>query len=102
MKRNLLSIWQLVEKNYKVLIEDKLMRVIDANGRVILKAPMSQNRTFNIELNMMEHKCLSTAASRDEWIWHYRLCHLNFRDITDLKRKNMVSGLPEIEIHVQY
>ena len=98
MKSNSLSIGQLVEKNYKVSIEDKLMRVVDANGRLILKAPMSQNRTFKIELNVMEHKCLSTAASRDEWIWHYRLGHLNFRDIRDLKRRNMVSGLPEIDI----
>ena len=98
MKSNLLSIGQLVEKNYKVSIEDKLMRVVDANGRVILKAPMSQNRTFKIELNVMEHKSLSTAASRDEWIWHYRLGHLNFRDIRDLKRRNMVSGLTEIDI----
>ena len=69
MKYNLHSIWELVEKNYKVLIEDKMMRVVDANGRLILKAPMSQNR--KIELNVMEHKFLSTAASRYEWIWYY-------------------------------
>ena len=46
----------------------------------------------------MEHKFLSTASSRDGWIWHYRLGHLNFRDIRDLKRKNMVAGFPEIDI----
>ena len=68
MKNNLLSIWKLVEKNYKVSIEDKMMRVIDANGRLILKDLMSHNRIFKTELNMMEHQCLSTAASRDEWI----------------------------------
>src|SRR4051812_14812156 len=43
----------------------------------------------------MEHKCLSTAASRDEWMWHYRLGRLNFKD---MKIKNMVPGLPEIDI----
>ena len=43
MKRNLLSIRQLVKKNYKVSIEDKMMRVLDSNGRLILKAPMSPN-----------------------------------------------------------
>ena len=75
-----------------------MMRVVDENERLILKAPMSLNRTFKIELNVMEHKFLSTAASRDEWIWHYRLRHLNFRDNRDLKRRNMVSELPEIDI----
>ena len=98
MKRNLLSIVQLIKKNYKVSIEDKMMRVIDANGRLILKAPMSHNRTFKIELNVMEHKCLTTIAIMDEWIWHYRLSHLNFKDIRDLKRRNMISGLAEIDI----
>jgi hypothetical protein len=41
MKSNFLRIGQLVEKNYKVSIGDKMMRVLDSNGRLILKAPMS-------------------------------------------------------------
>jgi hypothetical protein len=45
-----------------------MMRVLDSNGRLILKAPMSQNRTFKIELNVMEHKCLATTTNKDEWI----------------------------------
>lgn len=65
MKSNMLNIRQLVEKNYKVLIEDKMMRVLESNGRIILKVPMSLNRTFKIELNMMEHKRLPTASIRD-------------------------------------
>ena len=87
MKINLLSIGQLVEKNYKMSIKDKMMRVVDANEILNLKALMSHNRTFKIELNMMEHKCLMTAARRHECIWHYRLGHINFKDIIDLKRK---------------
>ena len=66
MKRNLLNIVKLVEKNYKVIVEDEMMRVVNANGRLILKVPMSHNRIFKIELNEMDHKCLSTVASRDE------------------------------------
>ncbi|GAU26641.1 hypothetical protein TSUD_102510 [Trifolium subterraneum] len=98
MKSNLLSIGQLIEKNYKVVIEDRLMKLTDANGRLILKAPMSQNRTFKIELDVLEHRCLATAASKDEWLWHYKLGHLNFNDMCDLQKKQLVSGLPEIEI----
>ena len=90
MKSNLLSIGKLVEKNYKVSIKDKMMRVLNSNGRLILMAQMSHNRTFKIELNVMEHKCLAIAANRYEWIWHYKLGHLNFKDIRDLKRRNMV------------
>lgn len=98
MKSNLLSIGQLSEKNYKIVIEDKLMRVTNSNGRIILKASMSQNRTFKIELNVLEHRCLATATSTDEWLWHYRLGHLNFKEMCNLQQKQMVSGLPEFEI----
>ena len=41
MKSNLLGIRQLIEKNYKMLIEDKMMKVLDSSGKLILKAPMS-------------------------------------------------------------
>jgi transposase InsO family protein len=47
---------------------------------------------------VLEHRCLATAASKDEWIWHYRLGHLNFKDMCNLQQKQMVSGLPEFEI----
>lgn len=41
MKRNLFSINQLIEKNYKVMIEDKMMKVHDSSKRLILNAHMS-------------------------------------------------------------
>jgi hypothetical protein len=65
MKSNLLSIGKLIEKDYRVVIEDKLMKVTDSNGRLILKASMSQYRTLKIELNVLEHMCLAIAASKD-------------------------------------
>lgn len=41
MKSNMLSIGQLIERSYKVLIKDRMMRVIDSRNRLILKAHMS-------------------------------------------------------------
>lgn len=46
----------------------------------------------------MEHKCLATTTSRDEWLWHYKSGHLNLRDISHMKKRIIVSGLPEIHI----
>lgn len=82
----------------RCIIKDRMPKVTDSRNRLILKVPISQNRSFIIELDMLEHKFLATAASRDEWLWHYKLDHLNFNDISNLKRKNMVSGLLEIHI----
>ncbi|GAU43423.1 hypothetical protein TSUD_334860 [Trifolium subterraneum] len=94
IKCNLLSIGQLLEKDYKIVMEHKLLNVFDTNGNLLLKAPMSKNRTFQIELNVMDHKCLMTAYSRNEWLWHYRMGHLNFKDLTLMQKKNYVTGLP--------
>ncbi|XP_012575012.1 uncharacterized protein [Cicer arietinum] len=96
IKCNLLSIGQLLERNYMIRMENKVLRVLDQNGVLILKAPMAANRTFKIESKIMEHRCLTTAASRDEWLWHYRLGHLNFRDLNALQKYEMVTGLPSI------
>ncbi|XP_050898040.1 uncharacterized protein LOC127104946 [Lathyrus oleraceus] len=85
IKCKLLSIDQLLERGYKIRLEDKILRVLDSNGVLILKAPMAANRTFKVELKVMEHRCLATAASRDEWLWHYHLGHLNFRDLRKLQ-----------------
>lgn len=43
-----------------------MLRVIDTKGNLVLKTPKSKNITFKIELDVMEHKCLLNATSRDE------------------------------------
>ncbi|XP_050916184.1 uncharacterized protein LOC127131298 [Lathyrus oleraceus] len=84
IKCNLLSISQLLERNYTIRMKNKVLRVLDQNSILILKAHMAANRTFKIELKVVEHRCLATAASHEEWLWHYRLGHLNFRDLDAL------------------
>ncbi|GAU32405.1 hypothetical protein TSUD_220940 [Trifolium subterraneum] len=98
IKCNLLSVGQLIEKDYKIAIEDRMLRLMDSNIKLILKAPMSKNRTFKIEINVMNHMCLATAVERDEWTWHYRFGHLNFRDLNMMSNKSMVSRLPRIQV----
>jgi hypothetical protein len=43
-----------------------MMRVLKSGERLILKALMSQNKTFGIKLNMMENKFLANVANKDE------------------------------------
>lgn len=61
IKCNLLSIGQFLEKGYKIHMENKGMRVMDAKGALVLKAPMAAKRTFKVELKVMEHRCLATV-----------------------------------------
>ncbi|GAU29060.1 hypothetical protein TSUD_278170 [Trifolium subterraneum] len=66
IKCNFVTIGQLLEKDYKIVMEHKLLNGFDINGNLLLKAPMSKNRTFQIELN----------------------------DLTLMQKKNYVTGLP--------
>lgn len=59
-------------------MENNGLCVMNANRVLVLKAPMDANITFKVEMKVMEHRCLATVASQEEWIWHYHLGHLNF------------------------
>ena len=59
---------------------------------------MAANRNLKIEMKLMEHKYLATMIICDEWLWHYRLGHLNFRDLNALQRNGVVTGLPKINV----
>ncbi|GAU40455.1 hypothetical protein TSUD_141350 [Trifolium subterraneum] len=98
MKSNFLSIEQLIEKDYRVVIERRVMKISDSNEKLILKVQMSSNRIFKIELDIMEHKCLATSESMSEWQWHYRLGHLNFRDLNLMESKRLVTCFPCIKL----
>ncbi|CAJ2677087.1 unnamed protein product [Trifolium pratense] len=98
MKCNLLSIGQLLEKDYRIIMENRLLKVYNTKGNLMLKTEMSKNRTFKIGLNVLNHKCLMTASSREEWRWHYRMGHLNFKDLSLLQKSKMVTGLPSLQV----
>lgn len=61
MKTNLLSLGQLVEKGYSMNLSNNQMKIYDGNNRLILKAPLSKNRTFKIGIQVLEQKCLNVV-----------------------------------------
>src|SRR3954467_15378804 len=49
VKCNLLSNGQLLDKGYKIHMENMVLRVMDTNRVLVLKAPMDSNKTFKVE-----------------------------------------------------
>ena len=39
---------------------------------------------------------LSKASIHDNWTWHKKLSHLNFNNLNELVRKDLVRGLPKV------
>lgn len=61
----LLSIGQLLEKGYKIHMKNNGLRVMDANRVLILKAPMTADRTLKVELNVIEYGFLAITVSQE-------------------------------------
>jgi len=55
MSSNLTSLGQLLDKNYTMKLENKELKVLDGYTRLILKSPLSTNKTFKIMINMLNH-----------------------------------------------
>ncbi|KAK2358763.1 hypothetical protein QL285_095917 [Trifolium repens] len=101
LKSNVISIDQLLEKNYSVKMHDKELKLVDAKDREILKAPMSNNKTFRM-LNMLEHQCVvPTVNESQNWVWHHRYGHFHFRSLNLLNLKKIVNGPPQIKVQRQ-
>lgn len=37
-----------------------------AKGRLILETPLEDNKTFKIEINMIDHQCLASIVKEDK------------------------------------
>ncbi|XP_050910046.1 uncharacterized protein LOC127123913 [Lathyrus oleraceus] len=98
MTSNLIRICQLLPKGYNMNLEENLMKVYNGEGRMILKAPLANNKTFKIKINMVDPQCLISNNVEDKnWLWHHMYEHLNFRGLDTLNQKKMVYDLPQVK-----
>lgn len=102
MTSNLISVGQLLAKGYHMKLEKNQMKVYHDNERLILKAPLEDNMTLKVEINLVDHKCLaSTTKENNNWLWHHRYGHQNFKSLGMLNQKKMVYGLHQVKEPIQ-
>ncbi|GJV59967.1 retrovirus-related pol polyprotein from transposon TNT 1-94 [Tanacetum coccineum] len=79
--------------------------VRDTNDVELIKGSCSSNLyTIPVE-DMMKSSpicVLSKAFKNKSWLWHRRLNHLNFGNINDLARKDLVRGLPRLKFEKEH
>ncbi|GKC23421.1 retrovirus-related pol polyprotein from transposon TNT 1-94 [Tanacetum coccineum] len=97
MKSNILSLGQLMEKGYWVLMKNEKMLLKNKEGVMVTLVRMCKNRTFKLNLNSIAEKCLKSDLSDEESMWHLRFGHLHFSGLKELTRKSMAHGLPNLE-----
>ncbi|GJY37250.1 retrovirus-related pol polyprotein from transposon TNT 1-94 [Tanacetum coccineum] len=99
LKHNLISISQLCDANYKVLFTKTQGTIFNQKDEVVLITPRRRDvhvidmSSFNKDSNA----CFFAKASPSvNWLWHKRLSHLNFKNINNLAKHNLVSGIPSL------
>ena len=61
-----------------------------------MKAPIAKNNFFPLTLGGDTNPC-SVLLIDDNWLWHHRFGHLNFKSSGNLAKENMVHGLPFVK-----
>lgn len=97
LKTNLLSMGQLQEKGFEIIIKDGACRIQSKNLGTIAEAKMTPNRLFPLNLKSMDTHCFSVVVNDVAWLWHFRYGHLNFGGLKTLQKKSMVKGLPNFD-----
>ncbi|KAL0287793.1 UNVERIFIED_CONTAM: Retrovirus-related Pol polyprotein from transposon TNT 1-94 [Sesamum angustifolium] len=88
LKTNLLSVGQLQEKGYKIVIKNGVCRVQDEKLGLIAQVNMTSNRMFPLYLQSLTHSCFSAKVNDEAWLWHFRYGHLHFGGLKTLQQKN--------------
>ncbi|VFQ66827.1 unnamed protein product [Cuscuta campestris] len=90
---NLLSISQICDQGLEVTFTQQKCRVKDKNKLVVLEGDRTTDTCYKVTPNVL---CFP-ASQQDARLWHYRLGHLNFKDLTTLSNSDAVRGLPKIK-----
>jgi len=96
LKSNLLSLGQLMQRGFKMTLEDKSLRVFDQTQKLVIHAGFSSNRTFQVKMDTLKHQCFAAVSDKCEWLWHLKFGHLNLRDLRELGQKKMVVVIPHM------
>lgn len=94
---NILSLGQLDEIGYQIVIDGGVIKIRDVDRRLLCKVPRSPNRLYCLDLNIAQPVCLTVRGAESAWLWHARFGHLNFPALRKLARDGWVRGMPEIE-----
>ena len=98
LKHNLISVKQLCNVGHRVEFDRGYSYVWNEDRTTCLATSKCNGNMYPLNIQMIVGKpqlCfLSKAVNDVSWLWHRRLCHLNFRFINDLVTGEKVRGLP--------
>jgi len=96
LTQNLLSVAQLLHKNYSLNFKDKQCVIYDPKGCEVAKISMIDN-SFPISCYSID-TCSFNVELSDTWLWHKRFGHYNLSSLVYMQSKGMVLEVPKIDM----
>jgi len=96
----LIKCWSAIEKGFSVIMKHETLELFDANNKLVLRSPLSKNRTFKTLISSTEVQCIQrrVVENKQSWLWHLRFGHLNIKSVNQLVSQGMVNGLPKFSM----
>ena len=99
---NLLSVGQLLEKEYRVFFKNKVCTIYEKypSKQLIARVEMTRNRMFSLIMRNDLTNSLNAYKTKSlyhSWLWNLGCGHLHFGGLDFLQKKHMVKGFPNIE-----
>ena len=85
---------QLNNLGCKVEFENNISKIYDRNGKLIGKGDQTRINLFYLDID--DSTCL-IVKSNDVWLWHKRLCHVNFDNLVNISNMRKVRGFPKLK-----
>lgn len=92
-----MSINQLHEKRYKMIFEKSKCYAYDTEAVKLLKGFQKEN-IYLIKPSDVDVKCCFFFQNDNVHIWHKKLGHVNFNQLENPSKKNLVVGLPKYDV----
>lgn len=93
---NIISLGQLSESGYTVLIKDEHLWVYDKQDLLLMKVRRATNRLYKILMETSKPMCMFSKLEENSQLWHSRLGHVNYQAMMLMSKQEMVYGFPKI------
>ena len=94
LKVNILSLGKLDDDSFTSTLGGGILSIFDKEGKQFERIRKTNGSMYLLKLGVSEFCQISREEEQEVWMWHHRFCHQNFCAIDDMRKGDMVRGLP--------